>query len=134
MFLKRSSKESGLKLFNISLILSMRFSIFCVRSSRFTAMEYIISFKIGAASSAAADGVGALMSAAKSERAQSISWPTAEMTGVLQAAIALTRSSSENGRRSSKEPPPLPIMIRSPKFFSSAIFNCLIKTGAASSP
>lgn len=40
-------------------------------------------------SSAAADGVGARRSAAKSAIVKSVSWPTAETIGFLQLKIAL---------------------------------------------
>lgn len=42
----------------------------------------------GTSSSAAAEGVGARRSAAKSDSETSVSWPTADTTGVVQAAIA----------------------------------------------
>ena len=60
----------------------------------------------GTSSSAAAEGVGARRSAAKSARVKSVSWPTAETTGIGEAAIARTRASSLNAHRSSSEPPP----------------------------
>ena len=44
----------------------------------------------GATSSAASLGVSARTSAARSESVTSISWPTAEMTGIREAAIART--------------------------------------------
>ena len=58
--------------------------------------------------SAAADGVGARRSAAKSAMVTSVSWPTAEITGIGQAAIARATTSSLNAHRSSSEPPPRP--------------------------
>ena len=58
------------------------------------------------ASSAAADGVGARRSATKSAMVKSVSWPTAEMTGTEQAAMARATRSSLNVHRSSSEPPP----------------------------
>ena len=54
--------------------------------------------------SAAADGVGARRSATKSAMVTSVSWPTAEMTGTGDAAIARATISSLNARRSSSEP------------------------------
>ncbi len=57
-------------------------------------------------SSAAADGVGARRSAAKSAMVKSVSWPTAEITGRGQAAMARATASSLNAHRSSSEPPP----------------------------
>ena len=61
----------------------------------------------GTASSAAADGVGALKSATKSDIEKSVSWPTAEITGSSESYIALATISSLNGHKSSSEPPPL---------------------------
>ena len=52
------------------------------------------------------DGVGARTSAAKSARLVSVSWPTAEITGIGDPAIARTTISSLNAHRSSIEPPP----------------------------
>ncbi|KAG1322238.1 hypothetical protein G6F61_015201 [Rhizopus arrhizus] len=60
----------------------------------------------GTSSSAATDGVGARRSAAKSLRLKSVSWPTADTTGVRLAAIARASASSLNAHRSSSEPPP----------------------------
>ena len=97
-------------------------------------MVSVISSKTGTASSAAADGVGARTSAAKSVRAQSISCPTALITGISEAATARTTASSEKGNRSSKEPPPLPIMISSPSLYRLAVSSCRANTGAASAP
>ena len=48
----------------------------------------------GTTISAAMDGVPARTSAAKSQRVKSVSWPTAEMTGIFYAATARTRVSS----------------------------------------
>ena len=73
-------------------------------------MVSVISSKTGTASSAAADGVGARTSAAKSVSAQSISCPTADTVGIEDAATARTTASSEKGKRSSSEPPPRPTM------------------------
>jgi len=55
---------------------------------------------------AAAVGVDARTSAARSQSGVSCSWPTAETTGVGHPATARTTRSSLNGRRSSKLPPP----------------------------
>lgn len=67
----------------------------------------------GSAISAAADGVGALRSATKSHIVKSVSWPTAEMTGITDAATARAISSELNAARLSSEPPPLAIIIMS---------------------
>ena len=85
-------------------------------------------------SSAAADGVGALTSATKSEMVKSISCPTAEITGIFEAKIALATISSLNAQRSSIEPPPLPTIKTSISLnlFSSSI--PLAISFAASSP
>ena len=67
----------------------------------------------GTASSAAADGVGALLSAAKSQIVKSVSCPTADITGIADAATALATPSSLNAHKSSIEPPPRPMIITS---------------------
>ena len=64
------------------------------------------SRKTGTAISAAAVGVGARRSAAKSISVVSVSWPTAEISGMDDSAAARTTISSLNGNRSSNEPPP----------------------------
>jgi len=56
--------------------------------------------------SAAADGVGARTSATKSAIVKSVSCPTAEMVGIFDSARARATSSSLNGQRSSRLPPP----------------------------
>ncbi len=58
------------------------------------------------ASSAAAVGVGARRSAAKSARVKSVSCPTPVMTGACDSTTARTTRSSLNAHRSSMEPPP----------------------------
>ena len=67
----------------------------------------------GTTSSAAADGVGALRSAIRSEMVTSISCPTAETIGIVDPDIALATGSSLKAQRSSIEPPPRPTMITS---------------------
>ena len=64
------------------------------------------SRRTGTASSAAAVGVGARVSAAWSISVMSVSWPTAEIRGMDEAAAARTTTSSLNAHRSSIEPPP----------------------------
>ena len=64
-------------------------------------------------SSAAFDGVAARTSATKSAIVKSTSWPTAEITGTGQAAIARASRSSLNAQRSSADPPPRPMMTTS---------------------
>jgi hypothetical protein len=64
-------------------------------------------------SSAAAVGVSARLSAAKSQSVKSVWWPTAEITGARLARTARTRASSLKPQRSSIEPPPRPTTIRS---------------------
>ena len=61
---------------------------------------------LGTAHSAALVGVGARASAARSMRVQSVSWPTAEMSGMALAAAARTTISSLKPHRSSRLPPP----------------------------
>lgn len=63
------------------------------------------SISDGYTSSAAADGVGALKSDTKSQIVKSVSWPTADTIGILEANISLARLSSLNPNKSSKEPP-----------------------------
>ena len=70
------------------------------------------SARTGTAISAAAVGVGARTSAAKSIKVTSVSWPTAEISGIMLAAAARTTISSLNDHRSSSEPPPRATMIR----------------------
>ena len=60
----------------------------------------------GTTSSAAADGVGARTSAAKSAIVKSISWPTPLTTGIGEATMARATRSSLKAQRSSSEPPP----------------------------
>ena len=64
-------------------------------------------------SSAAADGVAARRSATKSAMVTSVSWPTPEMTGTGEAAMARATTSSLNAHKSSSEPPPRATMITS---------------------
>ena len=64
-------------------------------------------------SSAAWDGVAARRSAARSVSVTSISWPTAEIVGMRQAATARTTFSSLKADRSSREPPPRATMTTS---------------------
>ena len=63
--------------------------------------------------SAAADGVGALKSATKSEIVKSVSWQIAEIIGILLLNISLATFSSLNGHKSSIDPPPLASTITS---------------------
>ena len=64
------------------------------------------SKRTGTANSAAALGVGARMSETKSINVVSVSWPTAEIRGISEAAAARATISSLNPQRSSMEPPP----------------------------
>ena len=90
---------------------------------------YLTSSIFGTASSAAADGVGALRSATKSAIVKSVSCPTADIIGISESYIALATISSLNGHKSSKDPPPLPIISTSANFslfifiIPSAIFS-----------
>ena len=70
--------------------------------------------------SAAAEGVGALRSAAKSVKEKSISWPTADITGSPQSWTAATTISSLKAHKSSNDPPPRPTISTSQRFSSSA--------------
>ena len=67
-----------------------------------------ISSRSGTICSTAAEGVGALWSAAKSAIVKSVSCPTAETTGILDAKMARATLSSLNAQRSSMLPPPRP--------------------------
>ena len=69
--------------------------------------------RTGTAISAAAVGVGARRSAAWSISVVSVSWPTAEISGIGDSAAARTTSSSLNAHRSSIEPPPRATISRS---------------------
>ena len=71
------------------------------------------SARTGTAISAAAVGVGARTSAAKSISVTSVSWPTAEISGIMLSAAARTTISSLNDQRSSSEPPPRATISRS---------------------
>ena len=71
----------------------------------------------GTASSAAAEGVGALKSATKSAIVKSVSCPTAEIIGIFELYIALAVIYSLNGHKSSIEPPPLAKIKTSANFF-----------------
>ncbi len=86
----------------------------CRRISLFNSVKRRIrSSMTGTASSAAADGVGARRSAARSASVKSVSCPTALITGICESNIASTTRSSLNAYRSSADPPPLPTMITS---------------------
>ena len=69
--------------------------------------------RAGKISSAAADGVGARKSATKSQMVKSVSWPTADTTGIDERKISRARASSLKGAISSSEPPPRAIIITS---------------------
>ena len=56
----------------------------------------------------ASDGVSARMSATRSDNVTSISWPTAETTGIVDAKMARTTGSSLKHHKSSGLPPPRP--------------------------
>ena len=88
----------------------------------------------GTASSAAAEGVGARRSAAKSVKEKSISWPTAEITGRVQSCTAATTISSLKAHRSSKEPPPRPTISTSQRRSRSAWRMAAAISPAAFSP
>ncbi len=93
------------------------------------------SMASGVTSVPAAVGVAARRSAARSVMVKSVSCPTADTTGVLQAATALTTSSSLKAHRSSSEPPPLVTTITSlAPAVLSAILIALTISGTASAP
>ena len=98
----------------------MRWPIACPSRARSAATWRTSSIFSRTTSSAAADGVGALRSATKSAIVTSVSCPTAEITGIFDAAIARATASSLNAQRSSSEPPPRATTItsRSPRRLS----------------
>ena len=69
--------------------------------------------KSGDTISAAADGVGARRSATRSAMVWSVSWPTAETTGMLEAKMARATRSSLNALSSVRDPPPRATMMTS---------------------
>ena len=83
---------------------------------------------------AASVGVDALRSDTSSMIGLSFSWPIAEMTGVSQAATALTSASSLKPTRSRKPPPPRVMIITSTSGSSSIFFSAAITLGAHSTP
>ena len=54
---------------------------------------------------------------------KSVSWPTAEITGSVEAEIVRASASSLNAARSSIEPPPRAMMITSTLFGAIEIFD-----------
>ncbi|CEV42025.1 Uncharacterised protein [Streptococcus pneumoniae] len=89
---------------------------------------------LGAASSAAAVGVGARKSATKSAIVKSVSWPTAEIIGISLLKIALATISSLKAHNSSIEPPPRPTISTSISPISFAVRIACTIEGAADSP
>ena len=67
--------------------------------------------------SAAAEGVGARKSATKSAMVKSVSWPTAEITGIAELRIARATSAVLKAQRSSVDPPPRPTINTSTRSF-----------------
>ena len=81
------------------------------------------SLMSGVSISAAADGVGARTSAAKSASVKSISWPTPVMMGISDVAIARATRSSLKHHKSSKLPPPRATKITSTRSSSGKTFS-----------
>jgi len=77
----------------------------CIRAPKSLTAAFN-SASTGVATSAAAVGVGARRSETKSMSVVSVSWPTALISGIVQAATVRASASSLNGQRSSTEPPP----------------------------
>ena len=73
--------------------------------------DWIISLLSGTANSAASDGVEALKSDTKSRIVKSVSCPIADITGISNLKMILANSSLLKQFKSSKEPPPLAIII-----------------------
>ena len=65
---------------------------------------------------------------------ESCSWPIAETTGVVATKTARTRASSENGSRSSTEPPPRATTITSTSGSRSSGWTASITSRAACMP
>ena len=78
-----------------------------------SSVSSINSLFTGTLFSAAAVGVGALKSETKSIKVLSVSWPIAEITGILDLKTDLTTFSSLNPHKSSILPPPLATIIKS---------------------
>ena len=87
-----------------------------------------------ALANAAALGVEARRSAAKSQMVKSVSWPTAEITGIREDATAQATGSSLKAQRSSKEPPPRPMIITSTLSMRFIRARASTNWGAAPSP
>ncbi|MPM84275.1 hypothetical protein SDC9_131346 [bioreactor metagenome] len=88
----------------------------------------------GVANSAAAVGVGARRSAAKSVRVKSTSCPTPLMTGTQLAATARTTPSSLKAHRSSIDPPPRAMRITSIPGSAFNRVNARMSSAGAASP
>ena len=65
---------------------------------------------------------------------KSVSWPTAEMTGMALAAMARATDSSLKAHKSSMEPPPLPTISTSAACRSLNQFMASTIMGGASGP
>ena len=89
------------------------------------------SARTGTARSAAAVGVGARQSATRSISVQSVSWPTAEISGMALAATARATISSLKPQRSSRLPPPRATIIRSGRGIAAADASALKPAMAA---
>ena len=88
----------------------------------------------GTISLAASVGVEARTSATRSSSGLSGSWPIADTTGVRALATARISPSSENGSRSSTEPPPRAITITSTSAWWSSRSRAEITSAAARWP
>ena len=88
----------------------------------------------GAASSAAAVGVGARWSEAKSAMVKSVSCPTPLITGIGQLRMARASASSLKAHRSSMDPPPRAIISTSHSLRSPACCTARVSCAAAPSP
>ena len=88
----------------------------------------------GDASSAAAVGVAARVSATKSQIVKSVSCPTPLIVGMRQLAIARATASSLNCHKSSMLPPPRQIISTSHSFLSWAVLIALAICTAAPFP
>lgn len=93
-----------------------------------------ISSESGVISSAAAEGVGALLSATKSAIVKSISCPIPVIMGVLDFAMLCARVSELKHQRSSLLPPPRVMSIVSMFLRDWAIWRLLITDSSALGP
>ncbi|SKY12613.1 Uncharacterised protein [Mycobacteroides abscessus subsp. abscessus] len=106
----------------------------CALRRRISAMPASSAVTSGTTRLAASVGVAARMSATRSRSGLSGSCPIALMTGVVHAATARSRASSEKGSRSSTLPPPRAITMTSISGSASRSARCARMRGTAVGP